>query len=67
MSTRGAEPDIIWSMEIWTSKPAHDAALKPAGVQAIIQRARPLMAGPTESTELDVVGGKGLAVLCAAT
>lgn len=65
MSTRDTEPDSIWSTEIWTSKSAHDASLKLAEVQAIIQRAMPLIAGMGEITELDVAGGKGLNALSA--
>ncbi|MPV36439.1 putative quinol monooxygenase [Georgenia subflava] len=55
-----AEPDDIWVWEAWTDKAAHDASLEPPEVREVITRAMPLIAGMSGSTEVDIVGGKGL-------
>ena len=60
MGTSETEPDVIWSNEIWTSKTAHDAALEPATVRAVLSLAMPLLAHVGSKTEFTVVGGKGL-------
>jgi len=60
LNTSAAEPDAVWSNEVWTSKAAHDAALEPEDVKAVIRQAMPLIAGAPEATELTVAGGKGL-------
>ena len=54
------EPDAIWVTEAWTDKAAHDASLEPEEVRATIARAMPLIAGMSDRTELEIVGGKGL-------
>jgi len=38
----------------------HDASLEPEDIQALIQKARPLIAGMSDQTQLTVQGGKGL-------
>lgn len=54
------EPQAVWVSEVWTDKDAHDGSLEPADIQALIQRARPLIAGTADQTQLTVHGGKGL-------
>ena len=55
-----AEPDAVWVWEAWTDQAAHDASLEPDDVRALIQQARPLIAGMSDQTVLTVHGGKGL-------
>lgn len=55
------DPDTIWVTELWSDAEAHTGSLKNEEVLAVIQRARPLIAG-TESVRLRPVGGKGLDV-----
>lgn len=54
------EPEAVWVSEVWTDEAAHDASLEPEDVRALIQEARPLIAGMSEQTRLNVHGGKGL-------
>jgi quinol monooxygenase YgiN len=54
------EPEAVWVSEVWTDQAAHDASLEPEDIRALIQQARPLIAGMSERTELTVHGGKGL-------
>ena len=54
------EPDAVWVSEVWTSREAHDRSPAPEDVRALIQQARPLIAGMSDRTELTVHGGKGL-------
>ena len=45
---------------MWTDQAAHDASLEPEDVRNLIARARPLITGMSNRTELTVHGGKGL-------
>jgi quinol monooxygenase YgiN len=54
------EPEAVWVCEVWTNVAAHDASLDPEDIQALIQKARPLIAGMSDQTRLTVQGGKGL-------
>jgi len=54
------EPEAVWVCELWTNAAAHDASLEPEDIQALIQKARPLIAGMSDQTQLAVQGGKGL-------
>ncbi|MEK4045942.1 putative quinol monooxygenase [Paenibacillus sp. FSL H8-0048] len=53
------DPDTIWVTELWSDAEAHAGSLKNEEVLAVIQRARPLIAG-AEQVRLRPVGGKGL-------
>lgn len=55
------DPDAIWITELWRDAEAHANSLKNEEVLAVIQRARPLIAG-IEPIRLRPVGGKGLDV-----
>ncbi|MBA2530945.1 MAG: antibiotic biosynthesis monooxygenase [Nocardioidaceae bacterium] len=54
------EPAAVWVSEVWTDQAAHDASLEPEDIRALIQEARPLIAGIAGQTQLTVQGGKGL-------
>ena len=54
------EPDAVWVSELWSNKGARDASLEPDEIRAVIQQARPLIAGMSDRTELAVHGGKGV-------
>lgn len=54
------EPGAVWVSEVWSNKDAHDASLEPEDIRALIQEARPLIAGMSDRTELAVHGGKGV-------
>ena len=54
------EPEAVWVYEVWTSVASHDASLEPQDIQALIQKARPLITGMSDQTQLTVHGGKGL-------
>ncbi len=53
-------PDAVWISEVWTDREAHEHSLESDELTALIQQARPLIAGMGEQTELAVHGGKGL-------
>ncbi len=55
-----ADETVVWVMEIWDDKAAHDASLQDGLVQALIAEARPLLGGPPDGAELRIVGGHGL-------
>ncbi len=54
------DADAVWVVEVWTGRDAHQASLDVPGVQEVIGRARPLIAGMGERFELRPVGGLGL-------
>ncbi|RCW49553.1 putative quinol monooxygenase [Paenibacillus prosopidis] len=53
------DPDAIWVTELWRDADAHAASLKDEQTIALIQQARPLIAG-VEPMRLRPIGGKGL-------
>jgi hypothetical protein len=55
------EEDAIGVMEVRHTEADHWAPLKLDSVRALITKARPVMAGGTESIRMVPVGGKGLA------
>ena len=54
-------PDAIWVTEVWDSKESHEASLSLSSVQAAIAEGRPMIAGFSERTTTEPVGGHGLA------
>ncbi len=54
------EPEAVWILEAWTDKTAHDASLGGEDVRQLIGKARPLVAGMSDQTELTIHGGKGV-------
>src|SRR5262245_62647822 len=55
-----ADPDGLWVTEVWDSQASHQASLKLPTVQAAIVRGRPLIAGFSNRTETNPLGGHGL-------
>ena len=55
-----ADANAIWITEVWDSKESHAASLKLPSVQAAIAKGRPLIAGFSDSHEIEPVGGIGL-------
>ncbi len=53
-------PDAVWISEVWTDQAAHDASLDSDDIRAVVQEARPLIAGVSDQTQLTIHGGKGL-------
>jgi quinol monooxygenase YgiN len=52
--------DAIWITEVWDNKESHAGSLELPRVQAMIERARPLIAGFGERFETEPLGGIGL-------
>lgn len=55
------DADAIWITEVWDSRASHKASLQLPEVQAAIKQAMPIIAGFDSSTEVEPVGGFGLA------
>ena len=55
-----ASADGLWITEAWDSQASHAASLQLPSVQALIARARPLIAGFGERFETEPLGGVGL-------
>jgi quinol monooxygenase YgiN len=60
VNTMPDDPDAIWVTEVWRSEADHASSLTGDDVQAVIARARPLIAGFGQRFTLKPVGGKGL-------
>jgi quinol monooxygenase YgiN len=54
------DEDLVWVIEAWSSREAHDASLDDPAARALIQRAMPLLAGRPQASEIRPSGGKGL-------
>lgn len=55
-----ADPDALWITEVWDSAESHRASLDLPRVRAMIQEARPLIAGFGERFETIPAGGHGI-------
>lgn len=55
-----ASEDGIWITEVWDSQDEHKGSLQLPHVQAMIVRARPMIAGFGERFETEPLGGVGL-------
>jgi quinol monooxygenase YgiN len=54
------DEQLVWVIEAWGSREAHDASLNDPAARALIQRALPLLAGRPQASEIKPSGGKGL-------
>jgi len=54
------EPDAIWITEVWDNEASHKGSLSLPAVQAVIAKARPLIAGFSNRVVTSPVGGVGL-------
>jgi quinol monooxygenase YgiN len=54
------DPDALWITEVWDSKESHDASLSLPQVREAIAKGRPLIAGFSNGTVTEPVGGHGL-------
>lgn len=55
-----ADKTSIGIYEVWDDREAHDASLNDERVKSLIAEARPLLSGPPEAVELQVIGGHGI-------
>lgn len=55
-----ADADAIWITEVWDSEESHKASLSLPSVRQAIARGKPLIAGFSNSTVTEPVGGHGL-------
>lgn len=56
-----ADGDAIWITEVWDSQESHKASLSLPSVKQAITRGRPLIAGFSNGTVTEPVGGIGIA------
>lgn len=55
-----ADLDALWITEVWDSPTSHKASLSLPAVQAVIAKAKPLIAGFSNRVETVPLGGYGL-------
>ena len=60
IATDPADADALWITEVWDSAASHKASLSLPAVQAVIAKARPLIAGFSNRVETMPIGGQGL-------
>ena len=61
IATDPADADALWITEVWDSAASHKASLSLPAVQAVIVKAKPLIAGFSNRVETVPIGGYGLA------
>jgi quinol monooxygenase YgiN len=54
------DPNLIWVVDLWTTKEAHTEALKARELRPFVEQAMPLLEGMPEQIEVRPVGGKGV-------
>jgi quinol monooxygenase YgiN len=60
INTLPDEPDTLWIYEVWRSVDDHQASLNVEAVLEVIMAARPLIAGMSDRTEVNPLGGVGV-------
>jgi len=56
-----ADPETLWTTEVWDTQAAHKASLELPAVKVAIAKAVPIIGAFGEHRELKVIGGHGLA------
>lgn len=56
------DADALWITEVWDSEQSHKASLSLPAVKEAIQKGRPLIAGFSDGTITEPVGGYGLPI-----
>jgi quinol monooxygenase YgiN len=56
------DPNLIWVVDLWTSKEAHLQALKAPELRPYVEHAMPLLEGMPNQIEVRPRGGKGTGV-----
>jgi quinol monooxygenase YgiN len=54
------DPNVIWVIDLWTSKESHEEALKAPELRPYVEKAMPLLEGLPQQIEIWPVGGVGL-------
>jgi len=54
------DPNVIWVVDLWTSKEKHAEALRTPELRPFVERAMPLLEGMPEQLEFNPVGGRGI-------
>jgi quinol monooxygenase YgiN len=60
IATDPADADALWITEVWDSAASHKGSLSLPAVQAVIAKAKPLIAGFSNRVETVPIGGHGL-------
>ena len=60
IATDPSDPDALWITEVWDHAASHKASLALPAVQAVIAKAKPLIAGFSNRVETVPIGGYGL-------
>ena len=55
-----SDPDSLWVTEVWDTQASHEASLSLPSVQEAMAAGRPLIAGFSERTATEPIGGHGL-------
>jgi quinol monooxygenase YgiN len=60
VSRANDDGDAIWVTEVWRSAADHQVSLSHEAIRALITEVRPLIAGMSDRSEFEPVGGKGM-------
>lgn len=60
VSESADDPNLVWVVDLWTSKEAHAEALKAPELRPYVEQAMPMLEGMPKQIEIRPVGGKGL-------
>mgnify|MGYP003656930205 CR=1 FL=1 len=60
VATDPEDSEALWVTEVWSTREDHAASLALPSVQEAIRKGRPMIAGFSQRTETEVLGGHGL-------
>jgi quinol monooxygenase YgiN len=60
VSEANDDPDLVWVIDLWTSRQAHTEALQAPELRPFVEQAMPLLEGMPEQIQVRPAGGKGL-------
>jgi quinol monooxygenase YgiN len=60
VSESADDPKVIWVVDLWTTREAHEDALKNPELRPYVEKSLPLLEGMPDQIEIQPAGGKGL-------
>ncbi|HZD73773.1 MAG TPA: antibiotic biosynthesis monooxygenase [Actinomycetota bacterium] len=54
------DPNLVWVVDLWTSREAHAEALEAPELRPYVEQAMPMLEGMPKQIEIRPIGGKGL-------
>jgi quinol monooxygenase YgiN len=60
VSESADDPNVIWVVDLWTTREAHAEALRTPELRPYVQKSLPMLEGMPEQIEVRPIGGKDI-------